>query len=166
MTIGACIPEPPIAGGLTYVANLIVGLDMLTLGILLIMMTVFLFMGAFMDWTGIVLLVMPVFLPIVLKLWDELGLTAVWNCSWRFCLVWRVVLRNMQVSFCHCRRGGYLKSVAPPQITLPDIFRLPALHWNSDHGSDAHHSAADHDPVSSIDKSGLVSSRRGLEQFR
>ncbi len=63
-----------IAGGPTYVANLIVGLDMPTLGVLLIMMTVFLFMGAFMDWTGIVLLVMPVFLPIVLKLpgtnWD------------------------------------------------------------------------------------------------
>ena len=117
-----------IAGGPTYVANLIVGLDMPTLGILLIMMTVFLFMGAFMDWTGIVLLVMPVFLPIVLKLpWDELGLTGGLE-SQLAVQVWFGVLFcvNMQVSFLSPPFGGaafYLKSVAPPQITLPDIFK-------------------------------------------
>lgn len=117
-----------IAGGPTYVANLIVGLDMPTLGVLLIMMTVFLFMGAFMDWTGIVLLVMPVFLPIVLKLpWDELGLTGGLE-SQLAVQVWFGVLFcvNMQVSFLSPPFGGaafYLKSVAPPQITLPDIFK-------------------------------------------
>ena len=117
-----------IAGGPTYVANLIVGLDMPTLGVLLIMMTVFLFMGAFMDWTGIVLLVMPVFLPIVLKLpWDELGLTGGLE-SQLAVQVWFGVLFcvNMQVSFLSPPFGGaafYLKSVAPPHITLPDIFK-------------------------------------------
>ena len=117
-----------IAGGPTYVANLIVGLEMPTLGVLLIMMLVFLFMGAFMDWTGIVLLVMPVFLPIVLKLpWEELGLTGGLD-SQLAVQVWFGVLFcvNMQVSFLSPPFGGaafYLKSVAPPHITLPDIFK-------------------------------------------
>jgi TRAP-type mannitol/chloroaromatic compound transport system permease large subunit len=117
-----------IAGGPTYVANLIIGYDLPTMGVLLVMMVIFLFLGAFMDWTGIVLLVMPVFLPIVLKLpMDELGLTG-GLASTTFVKVWFGILFcvNMQVSFLSPPFGPaafYLKSVAPPHITLPQIFR-------------------------------------------
>ena len=117
-----------IAGGPAYVANLIVGYELPTLGVLLVMMVIFLFLGAFMDWTGIVLLVMPVFLPIVLKLpINELGLTGGLD-SPTMVRVWFGILFcvNMQVSFLSPPFGPaafYLKSVAPPHITLPDIFR-------------------------------------------
>ncbi len=117
-----------IAGGPTYVANLITGYDLPTMGVLLVMMVIFLFLGAFMDWTGIVLLVMPVFLPIVLKLpMDELGLTGGLP-SESMVRIWFGILFcvNMQVSFLSPPFGPaafYLKSVAPPHITLPDIFR-------------------------------------------
>ncbi len=117
-----------IAGGPAYVANLIVGYELPTLGVLLVMMIIFLFLGAFMDWTGIVLLVMPVFLPIVLKLpMNELGLTGGLD-STTMVQVWFGILFcvNMQVSFLSPPFGPaafYLKSVAPPHITLPDIFR-------------------------------------------
>jgi len=118
-----------IAGGPTYVANLIVGAEMPTLGILLVMMVIFLFLGAFMDWVGIVLLVMPVFLPIVLKLpVEEIGLFSPLANASSFVAVWFGILFcvNMQVSFLSPPFGPaafYLKSVAPPEITLPDIFR-------------------------------------------
>ncbi|MCB1491127.1 MAG: TRAP transporter large permease subunit, partial [Rhodobiaceae bacterium] len=118
-----------IAGGPTYVANLIVGAELPTLGILLVMMVIFLFLGAFMDWVGIVLLVMPVFLPIVLKLpVEELGLFGPLTDSRSFVSVWFGILFcvNMQVSFLSPPFGPaafYLKSVAPPHIQLPDIFR-------------------------------------------
>ncbi len=117
-----------IAGGPTFVANLIVGYDLPTMGVLLVMMVIFLFLGAFMDWTGIVLLVMPVFLPIVLKLpIEELGLIGTLDSS-SMVRVWFGILFcvNMQVSFLSPPFGPaafYLKSVAPPHITLPDIFR-------------------------------------------
>ena len=78
------------------------------------MMVIFLFMGAFMDWVGIVLLAMPVFLPLVV----ELGYNPVWF-GILFCV-------NMQVSFLSPPFGPaafYLKSVAPPQVSLTDIFR-------------------------------------------
>ena len=116
-----------ISGGPTYVANLIVGADLPTMGILLVMMVIFLFLGAFMDWVGIVLLVMPVFLPIVMKLpIEELGLLG--TLDPRHVGVWFGILFcvNMQVSFLSPPFGPaafYLKSVAPPHITLPDIFR-------------------------------------------
>jgi TRAP-type mannitol/chloroaromatic compound transport system permease large subunit len=118
-----------IAGGPTYVANLIVGAQLPTLSILVVMMVIFLFLGAFMDWVGIVLLVMPVFLPIVLKLpVNEIGVFAPMVDARSFVPVWFGILFcvNMQVSFLSPPFGPaafYLKSVAPPQISLPDIFR-------------------------------------------
>ena len=118
-----------IAGGPTYVANLIIGTELPTFGILLMMMVIFLILGALMDWVGIVLLVMPVFLPIVLKLpIDELGLTGALVAAPSFVAVWFGILFcvNMQVSFLSPPFGPaafYLKSVAPPHISLPDIFR-------------------------------------------
>ena len=118
-----------IAGGPNYVAGMIIGSELPTMSVLLVMMVVFLFLGAFMDWVGIVLLVMPVFLPIVLKLpIEELGLTGGLVEDPRFVPVWFGILFcvNMQVSFLSPPFGPaafYLKSVAPPNITLPDIFR-------------------------------------------
>lgn len=118
-----------IAGGPQYVAGLIVGADLPAMGILMVMMLIFLFLGAIMDWVGIVLLVMPVFLPIVLKLpVEELGLTGALTAVPSFVAVWYGILFcvNMQVSFLSPPFGPaafYLKSVAPPHITLPDIFR-------------------------------------------
>ncbi|WP_212523337.1 TRAP transporter large permease subunit [Actibacterium sp. MT2.3-13A] len=116
-----------IAGGPTYIANTIIGAELPTMGIILIMMVIFLFLGAFMDWVGIVLLVMPVFLPIVLRLpVEELGVFG--NLDPRHVAIWFGVVftMNMQVSFLSPPFGPaafYLKSVAPPHISLTDIFR-------------------------------------------
>jgi len=116
-----------IAGGPTYVASLIVGAELPTLGVLLVMMLILLFLGAIMDWVGIVLLVMPVFLPIVKRLpIEEIGLIP--SLEPAFVSIWFGILFcvNMQVSFLSPPFGPaafYLKSVAPPHITLPDIFR-------------------------------------------
>ena len=116
-----------IAGGPTYVADLIVGRDLPTMGVILVMMLILLFMGAFMDWVGIVLLIIPVFLPIVLRLpIDEIGLIG--QLAPNHVAIWFGVLfcMNMQVSFLSPPFGPaafYLKSVAPAHISLTDIFR-------------------------------------------
>ena len=129
VTIGAATLSGAytIAGGPTYIANLITGADLPTMGIILSMMVIFLFMGAFMDWVGIVLLIIPVFLPIILRLpVEEIGLFGELNP--RYVSVWFGVVfcMNMQVSFLSPPFGPaafYLKSVAPPEISLTDIFR-------------------------------------------
>ena len=129
VTIGAATLAAAytLSGGPQYVANLIVGADMPTMGIILVMMLIFLIMGMFMDWVGIVLLIMPVFLPIVVKLpVEEIGLFG--TLDPRQVAIWFGVVfcMNMQVSFLSPPFGPaafYLKSVAPPHITLPAIFR-------------------------------------------
>ncbi|MFQ1701989.1 TRAP transporter large permease subunit [Loktanella agnita] len=129
VTIGAAALAAAytLVGGPTYVANLIVGADMPTMGIILIMMFVFLIMGMFMDWVGIVLLIMPVFLPIVVRLPpEEIGFLG--SIDARYIPIWFGVVfcMNMQVSFLSPPFGPaafYLKSVAPPEISLTDIFR-------------------------------------------
>ncbi len=116
-----------LAGGPAYIAQLIVGADMPTMGVILMMMLILLFMGAFMDWVGIVLLIIPVFLPIVKRLpIEEIGFLG--QLEPQHIGIWFGVLfcMNMQVSFLSPPFGPaafYLKSVAPAHISLTDIFR-------------------------------------------
>ncbi|MBC8239525.1 MAG: TRAP transporter large permease subunit [Alphaproteobacteria bacterium] len=103
-----------LSGGPSYVANLIIGTDLPNLGIMLVIILIFLLLGMFMDWIGIVLLTMPVFLPLIVKL----GYDPIWF-GILFCI-------NMQVSFLSPPFGPaafYLKSVCPPHIKLFDIFK-------------------------------------------
>ena len=116
-----------LAGGPNYIANMIVGSEMPTMIVILTMMLILLFMGAFMDWVGIVLLIIPVFLPIVRKLpIEEIGFIG--TLDTKYLSVWFGVVfcMNMQVSFLSPPFGPaafYLKSVAPSHISLTDIFR-------------------------------------------
>ena len=82
--------------------------------IILIMMAVLIVLGLFMDWVGILLLTMPIFVPII----ENLGYDAVWF-GILFCM-------NMQISYLSPPFGPaafYLKGVAPPEISLQDIYR-------------------------------------------
>ncbi len=102
-----------LMGGNRFVQGMILGLDVSPLVIILIMMGILIFLGMFMDWIGIALLTMPIFVPIV----TGLGYDPVWF-GVVFCM-------NMQVSFLSPPFGPaafYLKSVAPPEISLVDIF--------------------------------------------
>lgn len=116
-----------LAGGPKYIADLIVGSEMSTMVVILTMMVILLFMGAFMDWVGIVLLIIPVFLPIVQRLpIEEIGFIG--QLEPHQVSIWFGVLfcMNMQVSFLSPPFGPaafYLKSVAPAHISLTDIFR-------------------------------------------
>jgi TRAP-type mannitol/chloroaromatic compound transport system permease large subunit len=129
VTIGAAALAAAytLVGGPTYIANLIIGYELPTMGVILFMMLIFLIMGMFMDWVGIVLLIMPVFLPIVKKLpIQDIGVFG--TIEPKHIAVWFGVVfcMNMQVSFLSPPFGPaafYLKSVAPAHISLTDIFR-------------------------------------------
>ena len=103
-----------LSGGNAYVADAILDLDVPPIVVILVMMLIFLILGMFMDWVGIVLLTMPVFMPIV----KQLGFDPIW-----FGILFTV---NMQVSFLTPPFGPaafYLKSVTPPEIDLVTIYR-------------------------------------------
>ena len=103
-----------IMGGTGYLRNLIAGLPLQPFGIILVMMAILLVLGCIIDWIGICLLTMPIFVPVV----KSLGYDPIWF-GVLFCM-------NMQVSYLSPPFGPaafYLKSVAPPDITLQQIFR-------------------------------------------
>ncbi|MFV0384113.1 TRAP transporter large permease [Paracoccus sp. (in: a-proteobacteria)] len=103
-----------LMGGVKFVSEMITGISDNPTIILLVMMAILFFLGAFLDWVGIALLTMPIFVPIIVGL----GMDPVWF-GVLFCM-------NMQVSFLSPPFGPaafYLKSVVPPDITLGVIFR-------------------------------------------
>jgi tripartite ATP-independent transporter DctM subunit len=103
-----------IMGGTGYLRGLITGLPLEPLGIIVVMMLILLVLGMFMDWIGILLLTMPIFVPVA----TELGFDPVWF-GILFCM-------NMQASYLSPPFGPaafYLKSVAPPEISLQTIFK-------------------------------------------
>jgi TRAP-type mannitol/chloroaromatic compound transport system permease large subunit len=102
-----------LMGGIDFVKNLISGLPFAPIVIVLIMMAILLVLGFFIDWVGIMLLTMPIFVPIVI----EMGYSPIWF-GILFCM-------NMQVSYLSPPFGPaafYLKGVAPPEISLHDIY--------------------------------------------
>ncbi|MCF8479640.1 MAG: TRAP transporter large permease subunit [Rhodospirillum sp.] len=103
-----------LGGGTTFLQGTITGLPLPALGIVVVMMLILIVLGAFIDWIGITLLTMPIFVPII----KELGLDPIW-----FGILFTM---NMQISYLTPPFGPaafYLKAVAPPNITLGKIFR-------------------------------------------
>ncbi len=104
-----------LMGGIRFVESLILSFgDGSPISVILLMMGILFLLGMFLDWVGIALLAMPIFVPIVVTL----GFDPIW-----FGVVFSL---NMQVSFLTPPFGPaafYLKSVAPPGITLGHIFR-------------------------------------------
>ena len=116
-----------VKGGQTYISELILATGLPPYGILLLMMGILFFLGMFLDWVGILLLTVPIFLPIMksLPFAGTLGLPGV---SAGDVGLWYgvIFMVNMQMAFLSPPFGYslfYLKSVAPPQITMALIFR-------------------------------------------
>jgi tripartite ATP-independent transporter DctM subunit len=122
-----------LQGGQEFVRLTLIGTGFGPYGILIIMMIILVILGMFLDWVGILLLAVPIFIPIMKTLsFDGLfgfsGVAAAELPLW-FGIVYMV---NMQMSFLSPPFGYalfYLKSVAPPEITMGTIFRasLPFL---------------------------------------
>ncbi|MEH8091877.1 TRAP transporter large permease subunit [Gallibacterium anatis] len=103
-----------LVGGNRFVESMLVSSGLPPIGIILIMMIILFVLGLFLDWIGIAMLTMPIFVPIV----QNLGYDPIWF-GVLFCV-------NMQVSFLSPPFGPaafYLHSVAPKGIELIDIFK-------------------------------------------
>jgi tripartite ATP-independent transporter DctM subunit len=109
-----------LAGGDQFVRNAVMGLPFGKWGAIIGMQLILIFLGMFLDWIGIVLLTMPLFVPIIL----DLGFDNVWF-GVVFCM-------NMHISYLSPPFGPsifYLKSVVGDDIPVGQIYRanLPYL---------------------------------------
>jgi tripartite ATP-independent transporter DctM subunit len=111
-----------LAGGTTFVTNALKALDLGPWGTVILMNLIWIFLGCFLDWIGILFLTAPIFLPLII--------------DWGFDLVWFGVVycMNMHVAYLSppfAPSAFYTKSITPPDITMTQIYMaiLPYLYW-------------------------------------
>ena len=103
-----------MVGGGRFVTEMLVGSGLSKWTIVFAMQAILIFLGAFIDWVGIIMLCVPIFGPII----RQLGFDPVW-----FGVLFAV---NLQISFLSPPFGYalfYLKGVAPPEISTTDIWK-------------------------------------------
>jgi tripartite ATP-independent transporter DctM subunit len=102
-----------LAGGDDFVRSAMTKAPFGNWGVIIYMQLIFILLGMFIDWIGILMLTMPLFLPIVL----EMGFSNVWF-GVVFCM-------NMHISYLTPPFGPsviYLKGIVPDDITTGDIY--------------------------------------------
>ncbi|MBS0012340.1 MAG: TRAP transporter large permease subunit [Desulfobacterales bacterium] len=92
----------------------ILGLPFGPWGVLIVMWAIIILMGCFLDWIGIIMIVVPLFTPVAVKL----GFDPVW-----FSLMNIIVLQTSFLTPPFALTIFYLKGIAPPEVSLADIYR-------------------------------------------
>jgi tripartite ATP-independent transporter DctM subunit len=101
-------------GGAKYIGNLIVSLPLGKWGLMIVMQLVVVILGMFIDWIGILFIVIPIFTPIALQLGFDPLYFALIMCT------------NLQISFLSppfAYSIFYLRGIAPPEVTTWDIYK-------------------------------------------
>ncbi|MCG6113015.1 MAG: TRAP transporter large permease subunit [Paracoccus sp.] len=101
-----------ITGGLRASQDLIRGLADDPYTLIAVMLLVVFILGMFLDWTGIVLLSFPIFLPLV----SEMGVDPLW-----FVILMAVVLQTSFLSPPFGYALFYMRAIAPPDVSISDI---------------------------------------------
>ena len=101
-------------GGGDAMSTSLLSLQISPTAVLLIMMAIVFILGCFIDWIGILLIVIPVFSPVA----QELGFDPLWFGT--------LICVNLQMAFLTPPFGYslfYLKGIAPPEMTMALIYR-------------------------------------------
>jgi len=101
-------------GGGDAISNILLGMNVSPYVILFIMMGTVFFLGMFIDWLGILLIVIPIFTPIA----ADLGFNPLWFAT--------LICVNLQMAFLTPPFGYslfYLRGIAPPEMTIMHIYK-------------------------------------------
>lgn len=101
-------------GGGTLIYDFLMNLDTGPTALLLIMLGIIFILGMFMDWIGILLVVIPIFVPIV----TAMGWEPIW-----FAIMFCITLQISYITPPFAYSIFYLKGIAPPEVSLIDIYR-------------------------------------------
>ncbi len=116
-----------LQGGAAFITEAMLGLGLGPYGILFLMMFLLVVLGMFLDWVGILLLAVPIFVPIIKTLTFP-GLFGLPGPAPEDVALWFGILYmiNMQMSFLSPPFGYalfYIRGVCPPHIQMATIFK-------------------------------------------
>jgi tripartite ATP-independent transporter DctM subunit len=101
-------------GGGELIGGMLTGLSVGPTMLLVIMLCIIFILGMFMDWIGILLVIIPIFGPIVK--------TVGWNPLW-FAMMFCITLQISYITPPFAYSIFYLKGIAPPEVRLTDIYK-------------------------------------------
>ena len=101
-------------GGGDLIGEALVNLHIGPTGLLIVMLLIVFILGMFMDWIGILLVIVPIFTPIIKSMgWDPL---------W-FSIMFCITLQISYITPPFAYSIFYLAGIAPPEVKLTDIYR-------------------------------------------
>ncbi len=101
-------------GGINTANNLIQDMNLSPWVLLWLMLLVIFLTGFFLDWISIVLIFIPIFTPLV----KAAGFDPVW-----FCILFLIMIQTSYLTPPMAPAIFYLRAVAPPAITIADMYR-------------------------------------------
>ena len=101
-------------GGGELISSALLGFDVGPNMLLVVMLGLIFILGMFMDWIGILLVVIPIFVPIV----KSMG----WEPLW-FAMLFCITLQISYITPPFAYSIFYLKGIAPPEVKLTDIYK-------------------------------------------
>ncbi|MGH7930270.1 MAG: TRAP transporter large permease subunit, partial [Candidatus Binatia bacterium] len=102
------------AGGVAVANELIAAADLGRWVALFLFLFICFIAGFFLDWISILLIFIPVFMPLI----NDFGFDPVW-----FCILFLIVIQTSYLTPPMAPAIFYLRGIAPPEITLPMMFR-------------------------------------------
>lgn len=96
------------------ITNFVMSLGVGKIGALAIMLTLVFLMGMFIDWTGIVMIVLPIFLPIM----DQFGVDRLWLVG-----LTAVILQTCFMTPPFGFALFYIKGIVPPEVKISEVYR-------------------------------------------
>ena len=103
-----------VLGGQAYVEKFVLGLGLSSLGFMILAQAIIFLLGWPLEWTEIIIIFVPIFLPML----KSFGIDPLFFGV--------MVALNLQTSFLSppvAMAPFYLKGVAPPQVTINEIFK-------------------------------------------
>jgi len=103
-----------LSGGGDFVKETLIALPLGRWGVMIVIQLILIFLGMFLDVIGITVLCAPIFVPVI----KALGFNPLW-----FGVIFNI---NLQIAYLSPPFGYsmfYLKAVAPPDITMTDLYR-------------------------------------------
>jgi tripartite ATP-independent transporter DctM subunit len=101
-------------GGINTASRLIQTMQLDPWALLALMLFILFIAGFFLDWISIVLIFVPIFTPLA----TQAGFDGVW-----FCILFLIMIQTSYLTPPMAPAIFYLRAVAPPEITIRDMYR-------------------------------------------
>ncbi|WP_420723022.1 MULTISPECIES: TRAP transporter large permease [unclassified Hwanghaeella] len=110
------------SGGMSIMRELIEAVNLGPWGLLFLFLALVFIAGFFLEWISILLIFVPLFIPFIRESWAATGYGGYFDPVW-FCMLILVMIQSSYLSPPMAPAIFYLRGIAPPEITLKDMYK-------------------------------------------